>query len=86
MAEINSEVGGFSHSVGKSRKGRKVLVWEHHNLIVTVPDFFFFRSKKMYIYMYIYRASCTLKKGSLVQILGNSTVHSVLPYSLWGIF
>lgn len=54
MAEINSEVGGFSHSVGKSRKGRKVLVWEHHNLIVTVPDFFFFRSKKIYIYMYIY--------------------------------
>lgn len=34
MAEINSGVGGFSHSVGKSRKGRKVLVWEHRNLIV----------------------------------------------------
>lgn len=41
MAEINSEVGGFSHSVGKkSREGKKVLAWEHHNLIVPVAEAF----------------------------------------------
>lgn len=34
MTEINSEVGGFNHSVGKRRKGKKVLAWEHRNLIV----------------------------------------------------
>lgn len=42
MAEINSEVGGFSQSVEKSRKGKKVLAWEHHNLIVPVAEVFFF--------------------------------------------
>lgn len=46
MAEINSEVGGFSHSVGKSRKGKKVLAWEHCNLIVPVAEVFSFRIKK----------------------------------------
>lgn len=40
MAEINSEVGGFSHSVGKSRKGKKVLAREYHNLIVPVTEAF----------------------------------------------
>lgn len=42
MAEINSEVGGFSQSVEKSRKGKKVLAWEHDNLIVPVAEVFSF--------------------------------------------
>lgn len=42
MAEINSKVGGFSHFVGKSRKGKKVLAWEHRNLIVPVAEAFSF--------------------------------------------
>lgn len=46
MAEINSEVGGFSHSVGKSRKGEKVLAWEHRNLIVPVAEVFFLLKQK----------------------------------------
>lgn len=53
MAEINSEVGGFSHSVGKSRKGRKVLVWEHHNLIVPVAEVFSWWRKK-YVLSFLY--------------------------------
>lgn len=47
MAEINSEVGGFSHSVGKSREGKKVLAWEHRNLIVPVAEVFFRLKKKI---------------------------------------
>jgi len=57
MAEINSEVGGFSHPVEKSRRGKKVLAWEHRNLIVPVADFFFPSEEEN-----MYCACCTLKK------------------------
>lgn len=83
MAEINSEVGGFSHSVGKSRKGKKVLGWEHHNLIVPVAEVFFLLKNKN-----MYWASCTMKKERPCSDNREelSTVDSILWFSCWEIF
>ena len=73
MAEINSEVGGFSHSGGKSRKGKKVLAQEHRNLIVPVAEVFFLLKKKICTELAVHR-----RQSSLVQIIGNSAVGNIL--------